>query len=478
MKIQSLAGLTQIRKAWNDRGKMGDRNIVSIEREFLPAALEILETPPSPIGRILTWSIIAFFFIAIMWACFGHIDIVTTAQGKIIPSGRVKVIQPLAKGVVKAIHVKDYQYVEKGAPLIELDRTLTGADQTKLSEELAFTEATISRQKLFVKILNNPGKFTDLSRLYSLFPTDSKAGNHSEQVQLLYQQIKSYQSKREALSAELREKDAERRSSLEIIKQLEETLPLANKQFVAYKSLRDKNMVSDFERMEKEKAYIEQRQSLAAERAHQEQLAASVRSIEKEIQALDAEALRQALSDIQEAERQSQALKQELTKATELNAKQILMAPVSGEVQQLAVNTIGGVVTEAQPLMLIVPRGENLEAEVNVENKDIGFVKEGQKAEIKVNTFSFTRYGVIDAVVTDITKDAVETKDSAMDEKKALAFKMKLKLAKSIMMIDGKEVNLSPGMAVTAEVKTGKRKLIDFFLSPLIQHADESVRER
>lgn len=218
--------------------------------------------------------------------------------------------------------------LRKRAPLIELTEPLPERDQTKLSEELAFTEATISRQKLFVKILNNPGNLRT-SPAFILFPTDSegresfRAGPASVPAD---QELPVEEGSPSPPS--WREKDAERRSSLEIIKQLEETLPLANKQFVAYKSLRDKNMVSDFERMEKEKAYIEQRQSLAAERAHQEQLAAPVRSIEKEIQALDAEALRQALSDIQEAERQSQVLKQELTKATELNAKQILMAPL------------------------------------------------------------------------------------------------------------------------------------------------------
>jgi len=197
-----------------------------------------------------------------------------------------------------------------------------------------------------------------------------------------------------------------------------------------------------------------------------------VRTTEKEILALDAEARRQALAEVQDAKRQRQAMEQELTKATGLNARQVLYAPVAGEVQQLVVTTIGGVVTEAQPLMMVVPKGAKLEAEVNVENKDIGFVREGQVAEIKVHTFPFTRYGVIDAKVTGITRDVVE------DEKRGLVYKMRLEMAKLSLMVDGKEVGLSPGMAVSAEVKTGKRRLIEYFLSPLIQHVYESVRER
>lgn len=472
MKLLPFSGLQKLRKAWAERGQLGDKNLDRTERAFLPAALEILETPPSPIGRILAWTIMAFFFIAVAWACFGHVDIVTVAQGKIIPSGRVKVIQPLEKGVVKEIYVKEYQFVNQGEPLVELDRTITQAEQVKLARELSYIETTIRRQETFVELLKDPRESLTMSRVYTLLPAGAKDETGTDQAQLLYQQWKSYQSKRETLSSELKEKDAGCRASEEIVKQLEETLPLIARQLEAYETLKKTGAVSDFACMEKQKEFIDQRQSLAAERKHHEQLASAVHTIESEIRSLDAEARREALAEIQEAGRQRRAIEQELTKATDLNARQVLTAPVSGVVQQLSVNTIGGVVTEAQPLMLIVPKGEKLEAEVDVENKDIGFVKEGQKAEIKVNTFPFTRYGVIDADVTDITHDAV------MDEKENLVYKMRLVMAKSTMMVDGKEVNLSPGMAVTTEIKTGKRRLIEFFLSPLIQYVDESVRER
>lgn len=296
--------------------------------------------------------------------------------------------------------------------------------------------------------------------------------NESDQSQLLLQQWNTFRSKRESLEAQLRERQAEKQSSSEVIKQLEETLPITTKHYQVYKDLRKQDMVSDFDCMEKEKAYIEQRQSLAAERSHQHQLAAAVRNIEKEILALDADTRRQALSEIQDNVRQHQSIQQELAKATDLNTRQVLQAPVAGTVQQLVVTTIGGVVTEAQPLMLIVPRGEKLEVEADLGNRDIGFVREGQDAEVKIDTFPFTRYGFINAKVIDVTKDAVQ------DEKKGLIYKIRLRMDKSTMIVDGREVNLSPGMAVTAEVKTGKRRLIEYILSPLKKYANESVRER
>ena len=461
---QALGGL------WKNRAATGDSRMGDVERAFLPAALEVLETPPSPGGRVLARALMAFFAIGVAWACAGQVDIIATAQGKIIPSGRVKQVQPLNKSVVKKIHVKEGQLVKQGEPLVELDRTITEADCAKLAQELSFLQQNFERQELFAKLLSDPLQSVSLPRIRALLP--AVQGGGGDHAQLLFQEWGAFRSRRESLEAQLKEKQAEMQSGRALIAQLEETLPIARRQYQAFSSLRRQDMVSDFDCMEKEKACIEQRQALAAQRARQLQLREALRDIGKEIQALDADTRRQALSGLQDTRRQLQAVGQELAKAADLNARQILKAPVSGTVQQLAVSTVGGVVTEAQPLMLIVPRGEKLEAEVDLGNSDIGFVREGQAAQIKIDTFPFTRYGLVDARVTDVAKDAVH------DEKKGLIYKMRLRMERSTMTVDGREVNLSPGMAVTAEVKTGTRRLIEYILSPLKKHAHESVRER
>ncbi len=455
---------------WKDRAATGDSRMGDVERSFLPAALEVLETPPSPGGRLLARALMAFFAIGVVWACAGQVDIIATAGGKIIPSGRVKQVQPLNKSVVKKIHVKEGQFVKQGEPLVELDRTITEADCAKLGQELSFLQQNFKRQELFARLLSDPRQHVSLPRLRALLPAVQGEGN--DHAQLLFQEWGAFRSRRESLEAQLNEKQAEVQSGRALIAQLEETLPIARRQYQAFSSLRRQDMVSDFDCMEKEKACIEQRQALAAQRARQRQLREALRDIGKEIQALDADTRRKALSDMQDTERQRRAVGQELAKATDLNARQTLRAPVSGTVQQLVVSTVGGVVTEAQPLMLIVPRGEKLEAEVDLGNSDIGFVREGQAAQIKIDTFPFTRYGLVDARVTDVAEDAVH------DEKKGLIYKMRLRMERSTMTVDGREVSLSPGMAVTAEVKTGTRRLIEYILSPLKKHAHESVRER
>ena len=211
---------------------------------------------------------------------------------------------------------------------------------------------------------------------------------------------------------------------------------------------------------------------MAAERQRLNQLKEAESEVKHQLQTLTAQTTSQTLQDMTEVQRQIASLDEELTKATDLNNKQILYAPVEGQVQELAINTVGGVVTEAQQLMLIVPSEEQLEVEVFLENKDIGFVHEGMPAELKIHTFPFTKYGVIDGEVTTVSDDAT------VDEQRGLIYGMHLLMKKNTIWVDNKEVRLMPGMAVTAEVKTGTRRIIEFFLAPLLRHGNESVRER
>jgi hemolysin D len=165
-------------------------------------------------------------------------------------------------------------------------------------------------------------------------------------------------------------------------------------------------------------------------------------------------------------------MNEELIKARDVNAKQILYAPVAGHIQELAISTIGGVVKEAQILMLIVPDGEHLEVEVFLENKDIGFVNEGMTAEIKIHTFPFTKYGIIDGEVITVSDDAT------LDEKRGLIYGMRLLMTKNTLRVNDKDVKLIPGMAVTAEMQIGHRRLIEFFMAPLLRYRQEGLRER
>ena len=224
--------------------------------------------------------------------------------------------------------------------------------------------------------------------------------------------------------------------------------------------------------LELEEQRIEQQQELAALKSRTDQVEASIREAREQRVALDAEFRGRLLTKLAETERRIDQLQQERVKASQRRDLKRMTAPVGGVVQQLAVHTIGGVVTPAQELMKIVPESESLEVEAWVLNKDIGFVQEGQAAEVKIETFPFTRYGTIDAEMLDVSNDAIT------DEHKGLVYAARVLMKDSVIRVGEKLVNLTPGMAVTVEVKTGKRRLIEFILSPLLRYKSESLGER
>lgn len=239
-----------------------------------------------------------------------------------------------------------------------------------------------------------------------------------------------------------------------------------------YRDLVDRSFVSSHGYMAQEQLRIETEGDLAAQRQRLQEMAAALDEVRAQQRALLAETRRAALESIDDAQRRLDAIAQERLKAEARNRLTRLVSPVDGTVQQLAVHTEGGVVTPAQALMLVVPADQPLEVEAFFENKDIGFLRRGQVAEVKVETFPFTRYGTIDAELASVSLDAVS------DERRGLIYASRVQMARTHLDVDGARVGLTPGMAVTVEVKTGTRRVIEYFLSPLLQHGSEALRER
>jgi hemolysin D len=453
--------------AWQHRDQLGEHNRDKQLREFLPAALEVQQSPPSPVGRTVAWTLMAFSLIAIAWACIGQVNIVATAEGKIIPSGNIKQIQPLDKGVIKTLYVQEGQAVKKGDPLIELEQTLTAADQNSLAQEITATQLELTRLQTLQHWLEQNEQSGSPE-----WPQDALPHQISLYQQQLEQSWQQYQAERSALDHARQTRQAEWQQSRIVQDKLEQILPMVTKRAAALKTLLDKNVSSEVEWLMLEEQRIQLAQDLAAEKANAQKMQSAIREVEQQQNIQRAQAQARNLAAISETRRQLSTLSEQFNKAQDLNQKQILYAPVAGTVKQLAMNTIGGVVTEAQVLMEIVPEDEVLIVEAWLPNQDIGFVREGQEAEIKIHTFPFTKYGVIDAEVLNISTDAIA------DEKLGLIYKVKLKMAKNTLWVDGREVRLIPGMAVTAEVQTGQRRIIEYVSAPLLRYKQESVRER
>ena len=450
---------------WKIRKDLDPPQRLPHEAAFLPAALELQETPVSPAPRIVAWLLMAFAVIAVLWASFGHIDVVAVAQGKIVPNAGSKLIQPIETATVKAIHVIDGQAVKAGQMLVELDATMARADSTRSASDLA-----AARSRALLAALAS-GKAPRIEA-----PADLGAAIGAERIaqeqRVLDGQYGEYQARAQRIDAEIAKREAEHRSTEEIVRKLEQTVPIARSRAEDYKGLVEKNFISRHGYLEKEQVRIEQEADLQTQKSRLRELTAAIAEARGQRQALTAETRRLALDSLNEAEQKGTAHGQELVKSDARGKLMTLTAPVDGTVQQLAVRTVGGVVTPAQALMVIVPKDDALEVEAFLENKDIGFVDAGQEAEVKIETFPFTRYGTIPARLTHVSHDAIN------DEKRGLIYSTRAKLARATVQVEDKTVNLTAGMAVSLEVKTGKRRVIEYFLSPLLQRGSESLRER
>ena len=456
------------------------------ELAFLPAALEIIESPPSPIGRAIALLIMLFFCLALAWASLGSVDIVASAPGKIIPSGRTKVVQPFETGVVRAIHVRDGQMVQAGDALIELDPTMTEAERAHLHSDLIAEKLSIAR--LRAAAADGADPLSDFNP-----PADASQDIIATQRQLLIDQTAEHRAKLAALEDQKRQKEAERASIAATIEKIEAVLPVVQERTDIRKVLFDHQTGSKVNYLEALQVLIENRKELDVQKSRlREADAALAAATQARVQA-EGEFRRTLFSDLAEAERKAAGLAHDLDKASERTRLQLLTAPVDGVVQQLAVHTIGGVVTPAQTLLVLVPLESHLEVEAMISNRDIGFVSAGQDAEIKVDTFNFTRYGLLHGHVLNVSTDAITrdrreeaTRDGSPATEKStsepkgqeLVYAARVALDRTQMQIEGKSVPLGPGMAVTVEIRTGTRRIISYLLSPLLKYQQESLRER
>lgn len=454
------------RDAWRNRASTQSVERLPHEAQFLPAALSLQETPVSPAPRVAIWTLIAFALLTMIWACFGYIDVVATAQGKIVPNGRIKTIQPFEVATVNAIHVTDGQQVKTGDVLIELDATNAQADRERIRSDLQATRFQVARGQAILTALDS-GHAASLTR-----PDGAEDAEFMEAQSLLASQMAQFKAKQGRIDAEAARRKAELHSIQDLVNKLEQTAPIAKQRAQDFKNLADQNFVSKQGYLEREQARIEQEADLANLRSRLKEIKAALGEAQAQRTELLAEMRRTSLDSITDGQQKTATLQQELLKADSRSKLMHLTSPVDGTVQQLATHTVGGVVTPAQPVMVIVPRDNVLEVEAFLENKDIGFVKTGQNAEVKIETFQYTKYGTIPAKVVSVSHDAIN------DEKRGLIYTARIKMAKSSIQIEGTQVSLSPGMAVAVEIKTGKRRIVEYFLSPLMQHTSESLRER
>jgi len=463
----SLAGHFRVLKhAWSQetkRRREGQKTYV--EREFLPAALEVTETPPSPTGRLIAWTIIAAVGVALTWSIFSHVDTVAVAEGRLVPTGRLRSVEAAEAGIVRAIDVREGERVRAGQVLVALDPTFADADAQSAQTEL--TTASLIRARANALL-----SYASTGRAAFTAPPGSDALAADAERQLVAARISEYNAKRASMEQRKAAANATVRMAQSEIDRLRQTAPLIEQQYLAQKHLAERGYTAELRVMQEQERLISVRQQLVSELARHDEALAQLSSISSDL-AEAKEAFRgQAARERAEAEGIVATRGDSVRKADQRQALQQLTAPVSGVVQEVSVTTLGEVAEQGKPLITIIPDGEELVVEALVLNKDVGFVRAGQQVVIKLEAYPFTRYGSLKGVLERISPDAI------VDERRGLVFPTRVRLLQKQLKVEGRPALLSSGMGVSVEIVTGRRRVIEYLWSPISRSVSEAGRER
>jgi hemolysin D len=454
--------------AWGMRTALDTPTRLRHEVEFQPAALALRDAPIHPAPRWAMGLIVGLLTFAVLWATFGKVDVMATAEGKIVPNGDVKTIQSQDTAVVTAIYVTDGQVVKKGDVLVDLDATDAISNASEAESTLTAARDEAARGRALLAAIDT-GKSPVLQPL-----PDQDATDLETQRYVMAGEYADYTSNVQEMDADIAQATATLGETRAEIIKLEGTLPIEQTKEDDYAKLSVIGYVGLHDYYNEKQAVIQMKQDLIEQKAKLVETQATLDSSKRKRDAYIAQARRTWLEKIEDDETKAVSSAGDLAKARDHSRLMHLTAPVDGTVQQLAVHTIGGVVSPAESVMTVVPTSNKLLVDATVDNQDIGFIKDGQPAEVKVEAFPYTRYGVLHGTVVQVSNDAKQD-DS---DKKKWVFSAQVALPTDSMMIEGKQIHLTPGMTVTAEIKTGRRRIMTYLLSPLIQHARESLHER
>jgi hemolysin D len=437
--------------------------------DFKPIVTEIEERPPNPLGVFFLWTVIALMVVIILGLYFVKVDVVITARGKIVPLGDIKVMQPLDTGVVTGINVKEGDYVKKGAVILEIDTSVDIAD-------LEGKERNLSSSMLAMERIH--------AVLYNKEFLPSGRGMPRETV---HAQITQYNAQKNVYTSTLQEKEKEYQENQSVISMLKKEigninslLGVVREDEKRQKALVDIGALSDNRYRDKMKERMNLEKELEVKLSQKEQAETKLLRVRDEMETFRNTFREKLLSEFNTNMLTRNILEAEVSSIRFKQGKKFIVSPVDGFVHLLPVKTIGGVVTTAQPVVSLVPENTPLAVNAIILNKDIGFVKEGQRCVIKVDTFDFQKYGTIEAAVETINPYSLEEtgkekEKNAETQGYPVRFKM---FGDSLKTSDGTVYPVKPGMSVTAEINVGKRRLIEFFLFPVIKYLDEGLKVR
>ena len=436
--------------------------------DFSPRILNVMEHPPVPLPRMILRLLALLLLGLLVWASVGKLDIVARAQGKLIPQTRLKVVQPFEGGRIEKILVHEGQAVKKGQTLLLMDTHLSQSDTNKLQAELLITRLQLRR----------------IDSELGLQPLQLQDTDDPVQFNAVFAQLKSHQQTYQSALAEqqavLEQGQRDLEAETVVLKKLKAILPIQKETESTYQKLSEEGYAAKFLVLEKQQARIEVEKNLRAQEFVIQSLKAKNREAQEKIHSIESSYQQQLYDEKASMRQKLTQLEQDYQKQQYRNTLMELKAPQDGVVMELATHTEGTVIPSGSVVMRLVPQNDPLKAEVYVSNQDVGFIESGQTVRVKLTSYQFQKYGMIDAKVERVSADATDKSESTEPSlpSQPLTYKTLLVLDKQQLERDGQLFNLRSGMQVTAEIMLGKRTVLEYLLSPIQKTIAEAGTER
>lgn len=471
------------------------------DREFLPSALEVQETPPSPLRLQMLYTICALVVMAFIWSIVGKIDVIATAGGKIQPQGYVKVVESMVNGKVEQILVQNGDRVRAGQKLVMLEANDVQAQHSDIGSQLLSWQAEIIRRQTEDSRLSgltlNSGQLVQTSALEwpenSPIPEDIR----SREDAVMRSELAKLNADLEDIQAKLIQNQVQESSMRTAISSQESLIDTLNQRVHLRRDLVEKQVVSRDDWLQVIANVKEAQNNLANSRAQLSNIIASKTILSGSFQQTRDNFVATNLQKLVEAERQAASLREKFKESLVQLNHMTLTSPTDGIVAASSLTTPGQVINRGDELMRVVPQEAGMEVIAYVPNQEIGFIREGQHVDVKINAFPFTRYGTVNGTVKKISRDAIPDADAQQSQRdpthasnamtgnfgggqatSTLVFPLTVSLAQNFINADGNRINLVPGMGVTAEIKTDRRRLIEYLISPVYDVTSSSLHER
>lgn len=429
------------------------------KHQFTPLLVEIEDRPTSPLGRSLLYAILAFMTIGLLWLFLAKIDVVVSARGKVVPDGEIKTLQPVETGVIGSILVKEGQSVKKGEILMEIDPSITQSDLSSKQKNLSLLELEIDRLNALVN-----------DRPFIPRPDCNETSAIATQQMIYTSTRMAYDQQRQVLQEQIRQNDEQTLTAKADKSRLKQLLASAKEREARLKEVLDIIAKREYEDAQNQRVEYQEQFTMKEHVIAQSQ--GKLNELTQQLRLITQEYRNKLLAELTQKSKEATSLRTEVETTLFRNTKQQIIAPVDGTIGKLLVHTVGGVVTPAEKLLTLIPKGVPLIIKATVQNQDIGFVTKEMEAAVKIDTFDFQKYGLIHGTVKHIADDAIE------DEKLGPVYEIAITPSDTTLKGEGKTLSIHPGMSVTAELKVGKRRVIEFFIYPMIKYLDEGLSVR